>query len=71
MNWKNVQITCWTVFFIIGCFLWGRHLFATETGNVETKETDKSSINRKNIILTVAPFEPVERESPGRFPGDF
>ena len=47
MNWKNVQITCWTVFFIIGCFLWGRHLFAAEVENAEPK-TKKSSI----IIIT-------------------
>lgn len=44
MNWKNVQITCWTVFFIIGCFLWGRHLFAAEIENAEAKKTKKSSI---------------------------
>ncbi|PXW89676.1 hypothetical protein C8R34_10476 [Nitrosomonas sp. Nm84] len=37
-NWKKVQIICWTVFFIIGCFLWERHLFAAETENSETSK---------------------------------
>ena len=30
MAWKNIMVTCWTVFFIIGCFLWSPHLFAAE-----------------------------------------
>lgn len=38
INWKKVQIICWTVFFIIGCFLWERHLFPAETENSETNK---------------------------------
>ena len=40
MTWKNIVVTCWTVFFVAGCFLWGRHLFAIE---IEKTELDKKA----------------------------
>lgn len=69
MRWRNVQVTCWTVFFIIGCFLWGRHLFAAELDLTKSKENRRPSIIKRDTFLPV-PFSPGDT-TPGRFPGDF
>jgi len=41
MAWKNVMVTCWMVFFIIGCFLWSPHLFAVEAEKAKAGKTKK------------------------------
>ena len=70
MAWKNMQITCWLVFFIIGCFLWSKHLFAAEEEDAKKKTTEKPSIIFKNnIAANGAPFS--AEETPGRTRFDF
>ncbi|TXI18323.1 MAG: hypothetical protein E6Q62_06935 [Nitrosomonas sp.] len=48
MDWHKVQIRCWTIFFIIGSFLWSRHLFAAEIDNSKTKKAKESSVIVRN-----------------------
>jgi hypothetical protein len=48
MAWKNVMVTCWMVFFIIGCFLWSPHLFAVETEKAKADKTNKPFVVVQN-----------------------
>lgn len=73
MSWKKIQITCWMIFFIIGCFLWEKHLFAAEVENAEMKQTKKSSVIVRNNTATTpngaSPFS--VGETAGRSRNDF
>lgn len=68
-----MQITCWLVFFIIGCFLWSKHLFAAGEEDTKKKATEKSSIIFKNNTApngNGAPFSAVETSGRTRFDFD-
>ncbi len=74
MTWKNIQITCWAVFFIIGCFLWSPHLFAADAEKPETDKAKKPSVVVQNKTAPAngtngAPFSALE--TPGRTRFDF
>ena len=51
MTWKQIQITCWTIFFIIECFLWSPHLFTSEAEKTPPAEKIKTDTSQKSIIL--------------------
>lgn len=79
MTWKQIQITCWTVFFVVGCFLWSPHLFATEVGKMPPGEITLPDKSQKSLILVQnnlptsgndkVPFSALEQ--PGRTRFDF
>lgn len=70
MAWKNMQITCWLVFFIVGSFLWSKHLFAAGEENAKKETTEKPSIMFKNNTApNGAPFS--AQETAGRTRFDF
>ena len=72
MTWKQIQITCWTVFFIIGCFLWTPHLFAAEIEKTAPQKPQKSIVIKNDGTANGSnggPFSAME--TPGRTRFDF
>lgn len=77
MAWKNILVTCWAVFFIIGCFLWSPHLFAAE---VEKVEEGKDKAKKPSVVVqnkaapangtNGAPFSALETVGRTRFDFD-